>query len=275
MSVMLPSLRRFDGSRILVRWRPGDLLAGASDLAAYSLAKSLGFQFWIKQDFHGKVFLLPDCGVLVGSANMTMAGMGLSATSNAEVCTLVPPRHSNLELVNSLFQGALLMNDGLFQEFSEALALMPMVGNEAIEWPDELMRKLNPIGSTDKFLASEFLNELPIIDDSGNVRVTSAQDRGLLGLVAESNDMKTVVKAFTSLKAYRWLIATLQSHGDEMYFGALTQELHNSLLEDPRVYRSEVKQLLGVLLEWCSLLPGLQVSVDRPNHSQRIKYSPF
>jgi hypothetical protein len=262
MSLMLSSSKQFEGSRILVRWRPGDLLAGASDLAAYNLAKSMGFQFWIKQDFHGKVFSLPGHGVLVGSANMTMSGLGLSANYNSEVCTLVPPADTNLELIDNLFLNALLMNDELFQEFSNALALMPKANNHVTQWPDALMDKLAPIDLEEKFLISEL----------GNIKVSSDHDRCLLGLMHDSIDVTSMITIFTSSKSYRWLTATLQANGNEMYFGALAQKLHDSLLEDPRVYRSEVKQMLVVLLDWCATLPNLKVVVDRPNHSQRVRY---
>jgi hypothetical protein len=87
---LLPKNRNFVGGRILARWQLGDLQAGASDLYSYVVAKKLGFKFFIRQDFHGKVFSVPKIGTIVGSANATLAGFGLKEDGNAEVCTLVP-----------------------------------------------------------------------------------------------------------------------------------------------------------------------------------------
>ena len=56
-----------------------------------------------------------------------------------------------------------------------------------------------------------------------------------------------------------------------MYFGQLSDELHNALVSEPKPYRRDVKVLLSNLLEWCQKLNLEEVEIDRPNHSQRIR----
>ena len=65
LRTLYPSAAANHRSRILTRWRLGDLLNGASDLDAYPLAKQLGFTFYIRQDFHGKVFSIPGGALLL------------------------------------------------------------------------------------------------------------------------------------------------------------------------------------------------------------------
>ena len=56
----------------------------------------------------------------------------------------------------------------------------------------------------------------------------------------------------------------------EMYFGAITAQLHNTLLNEPKPYRQDVKQLLSNLLNWVTELGSPEIGIDRPNHSQRV-----
>lgn len=57
----------------------------------------------------------------------------------------------------------------------------------------------------------------------------------------------------------------------ELYFGEASVLLHNVLLNDPKPYRKEVKELLGNLLRWIEILKYEEICVDRPKHSQRIR----
>ena len=56
-----------------------------------------------------------------------------------------------------------------------------------------------------------------------------------------------------------------------MYFGALSEKLHNALVSDPKPYRRDVKQMLTNLLSLCNQLGMEEIVIDRPNYSQRVK----
>ena len=76
-----------------------------------------------------------------------------------------------------------------------------------------------------------------------------------------------------SAKCYLWLLNLVKNQSpQEMYFGAATAALHNALLNEPKPYRKEVKQLLSNLLTWIDELEVSELLVDRPNHSQRVRY---
>ena len=55
-----------------------------------------------------------------------------------------------------------------------------------------------------------------------------------------------------------------------LYFGALSQKLHNTLVSDPKPYRRDVKQMLANLLGLIERLEMEEITVDRPNYSQRV-----
>ena len=268
---LLPVNRKLFGGRILTRWQLVDLQAEASDLNSYLVAKELGFKFFIRQDFHGKVFSVPKIGTIVGSANATLAGFGLKKDGNAEVCTLVPPSDSNSIFINGLFNEAIEIDDALFAEISKAMHDIPLDEKNFTNWPEELMSKLLPKQLANRFLTSECLVSVPVIDDAGLLLIPNEHDRKLLGVHNLQPSRDAIAKMFKALKVHRWLIEKLTQAGGELYFGAVTAELHTALLDDPVAYRRDVKILLQNLLSWYELLPECGILVDRPNYSQRIR----
>ena len=56
-----------------------------------------------------------------------------------------------------------------------------------------------------------------------------------------------------------------------LYFGALTEKLHNAIVSDPKPYRRDVKVMLANLLTMVEALGLEEVIIDRPNYSQRIR----
>lgn len=257
--------------RILVRWQLGDLQSGASDLRAYSVAKEMGFKLFVRQDFHGKVFALPRIGLVVGSANATLAGFGLRDAANAEVCTLVSASESNFTFVDDLFNGAVEMDDSLFDTVCRAFQDIPVALTEYVQWPAGLMKQFQCHTPANWLLLSECLSYPPEVDIVGNICVQDEHDRQLLGLRETLASRGTLTNAFTELKIFRWFVGCLAQAEGEMYFGAATKALHSSLLEDPGVLRRDVKRLMHVLLAWCELLPKCGIAIDRPGYSARIR----
>ena len=273
MRVLYPADQIVQQGRILARWRLGDLLSGASDLAAYPLAKQLGFTFFVRQDFHGKVFSVPGSGIIVGSANATLSGFGLKKSANSEVCTLVPDSLENQSLLSEIFEGSIEMTDAIFQEISAVVREAEMSQDLKQDWPSELIDKLQAPEFSGRLLFSECLVSIPSLDASGNIVGLDDRDLQLLGVSAQGLDSGALARAFKGTRIFRWLSHTLKASEGELYFGALTERLHNTLLDDPVVYRRDVKTVLQTLLQWCQLLEAAGVIVDRPNHSQRVRLS--
>jgi hypothetical protein len=273
MRVLYPADQAVQQGRVLARWRLGDLLSGASDLDVYPLTKQLGFAFFVRQDFHGKVFSVPGSGIIVGSANATLSGFGLKESANSEVCTLVPDSIENQSLLNEIFKGSIEMTDVIFEEISAVVRRAEMNQDLEQEWPSELMEKLQASEFSGRLLFSECLVSIPALDTSGKIVDLDDRDLQLLGVSDQGLDSAALERAFKGTRIFRWLAHTLKASEGELYFGALTERLHNTLLDDPVVYRRDVKAVLQTLLQWCQLFEAAGVIVDRPNHSQRVRLS--
>ena len=77
--------------------------------------------------------------------------------------------------------------------------------------------------------------------------------------------------AFRWSNAYLWLLMILKENDGCMYFGALSEKLHNTLVSDPKPYRKDVKTMLSNLLHWIEQLNMEEIIIDKPNYSQRIR----
>jgi hypothetical protein len=126
--------------RILARWQPSDLMCGASDLASFDLAHSRGWQFYTSQALHAKAFVLGEKAIYIGSANLTRHGFSIGIGSgNIEILTYVPSDARNVEILRSMFDGAVQLDKDLVEQVREwlsqhALDLESELGSLAT-WP--------------------------------------------------------------------------------------------------------------------------------------------
>jgi hypothetical protein len=260
--------------RVIVRWRLGDLLAGASDLEAYEVSKGMGWDFYICTNFHGKVFSFPPAGILVGSANATGAGLGLLSNSNSEVCTVVSESAENNSLIDSLFLSGTLMTDNLFMKIKDAYQNSVFDGN-VLEWPDYIQDEFSLSKVFDrKLLLSECLlsNGDEILNFYECVSAEAKSDASLLSLPSGQFDHLYIAKRLIETKIFQLLKRLVEEEGGEIYFGRLTAAIHEYLLEDPAPYRRDVKVIVKNLYSWVSHLGKyLSMEIDKPNHSERIR----
>ena len=258
--------------RVLARWTLGDLLAQASDLATYELCRSKNIDFYIKQDFHGKLYDLAPNGVLIGSFNLTNRGFSISREGNDEAGVLIENNKGSRDYFENLFANARLVDDKLFEKLAEFISANKDLKLATTSWPDEILELIVPSVSPfdGKILVNECLasNFQDFINSSSAAR---SHDLSLLSIDEEdATDLSVIRSCFKNSKIFRWFYAALRSQEGEVYFGKATALLHDQLFDDPKPYRQEVKGLLVNLLSWIEGLGLEEIRIDRPNHSQRI-----
>ena len=86
-----------------------------------------------------------------------------------------------------------------------------------------------------------------------------------------TGDEVALKEAFRWSNAYLWLLNILKENNGCLYFGPITEKLHNSLVSDPKPYRKDVKQLLSNLLTMIEELDMDEIVIDKPNYSQRVR----
>lgn len=80
-----------------------------------------------------------------------------------------------------------------------------------------------------------------------------------------------LIEYFKNSLPYLWLKDKLTNASrNQLYFGTLTEMLHNTLVNDPKPYRKDVKELLANLLDWIKKLHIDEIIIEQPNHSQLV-----
>lgn len=263
---------------IVVRWLPQDLICGASDTESWRLARSYGWDFRAERKLHAKVYLVDSAVAFVGSANATGKGLALDKASNIEIGVEIAPSPTDVVVIESLVANAQQVSLELVQRIDEAVERLALEAGpwEWSDWPPEVWPQPDTRPVPTNLCVSECLATDGSWLESGPVAWTEhaiSHDLSLLGLPAlQPRSLGSwrgqLLAAFQQTKEYGWLTYVLQQEQRRTAsFGRLTALLHDALVDDPRPYRSSVKQLLGNLLAWLSVLNDARIEVSQPRHS--------
>jgi hypothetical protein len=247
--------------KLLVRFRFDDIIKGASDLQIYEYCKKHSWEMYVNFNMHAKTYVFDRLRCIVGSANLTSSGVGLIEDSNTELSVLVQLPSEEMKKIETMFESSILITDELYslmKKDTEGKATDKYLPN--LVWSKEILQHFKPKVRT------LFTYELPNCDSLSNLKHDS-----LDFLELQSTETSEIAKKLMQSNAYRWLVEKLKQMSDQTdYFGHLSQELHNAIINDPGPYRKEVKQLLDNLLNWIVELDIKEVKIDRPNHTRRI-----
>lgn len=267
----LPLVKYFDSciantsmeKKLVVRFRPEDIASGASDLSIYPYCRDNGWKLFFRMDLHAKTYVFDRLRCVIGSANATSNGMSIGGTGNYEIATVCELADKDVRALDLLLYGAVEMDDTIYNIMKSTVEEQRTIINPSAQWPKEITDMFRPDYS---LLFAEDFPSCP--------HPATATSDDLLFLNASCNETQSdIAAAMRSAKCYLWLLNLVKKQSlKEMYFGAATAALHNDLLNDPKPYRKEVKQLLSNLLIWINELGISELLVDRPNHSQRVRY---
>ena len=268
----LPLVRYFDScitnsnlkKKLVVRFRPDDIASGSSDLEIYPYCKNNGWQLFFRLDLHAKTYVFDRLRCIVGSANATSKGLSLGGTGNYEIATACTLSESDRSALKRLLLGAVEMNDFIYQTMQSSLASHTNSDPHTDAWPTEITSLFVPNYSV------LFAEDFPQCEHPAEA---TTDDLLFLNLFLSVADPTNIAQALRHTKCYLWLVNLLEKQNNhEMYFGAITANLHEVLLNDPKPFRKDVKRLLSNLLTWITDLKMAEFYIDVPHHSQRVRY---
>lgn len=263
--------------KILARWNLMDLVGGASDIDCYQIALDNGWDFYIDMHLHAKIYSLPPNGILLGSANATNAGLGFSSSSNHEAGTVVEADQENLNFIENMFRQAVKLDDKLFSKIKDAYEACDRK-KQIVEWPNDLLDEITPkVFKNSDLLIDECLhsNGSGILNEGVAKDEDSLHDLSLLGIPLNVFDREFIVSKFLHSKIFLFTLSVLKDNNGTISYGTLTAALHNALVEDPKPYRSEIKEkFINSIYSWIRLVgPELtNIRYERPNHSELLKF---
>lgn len=246
--------------RIMLRFRLDDLVKGSTDFSVIEFCRNRGWKVYIRFDLHAKTYIVDGKRGFIGSANATNSGLSLIPHGNMEMGTLIDVDELDMEKIKTLYNDAILVDNDIYSKLkTQYLQVDVTQTGKKYVWDDEIKNMFNPK------IITLFSHELPDKDEFCNGDYISFLDTEYNG------DMSLLKEAFRWSNSYLWLINILKENDGCMYFGSISEKLHNSLVSDPKPYRKDVKQLLVNMLNLIERLNMEEVVIDRPNFSQRVR----
>lgn len=246
--------------KIMIRFRLDDIVKGSTDFSVIEKCISEKWEVYIRFDLHAKTYIVDNKRGILGSANLTNSGLSISGHGNSEMATLIDIDDEDMNKISRLYRDAILVDENLLQKMRlqyEAVGETNI--KETLTWSKEITALFRPK------IDALFSHELPDVDKLENGTYISFLEIYYNG---NKNELKEKLRWSN---CYLWLLDTLNKHDGCMFFGAITAELHNVLVSDPKPYRKDVKVFLSNLLTIIELLGMSEIIVDRPNYSQRVR----
>lgn len=266
---------------IVVRWKPEDIISGASTLDIYPEARKVGWDVYVYPTLHAKTILIDCSTVFLGSANVTGHGLSISTEGNQELGVRIAPSDQDLKVVYSLLSEATLITDTIYDDLKQIIEEQRISAPQkpALNfWPSEIEELFNVVPKKLWVVDLPWCTPEELInskESQNGTHLSIVHDMRLLGFEAlELVDENALKIAFSKSRAWKWLLKIIRDQeGHEVYFGTVTSMLHDSLVDDPKPYRKNVKGLVHNLFSWAECLGGNLVTVDVPGKkSQRIRY---
>lgn len=246
--------------RLLLRFRMDDVIMGNTDFSVLDYAISAGWKVHIRFDLHAKTYVIDNKRGLVGSANATRSGLSIGKVGNMEMATLVDIEPQDIVKIDRLFHDAIAVDELILENLSKQMnQVQERPQRTSKSWDLSITSLFNPHVST------LFSYELP-----DKFTLEPGEYFSFLD-VTYDGDREKLKEIFRWSNAYLWLKKILKENSECLYFGEITEKLHNVLVSDPKPYRRDVKLMLSNLLELIVALDMGEIIIDRPNYSQRVR----
>ena len=257
---------------IISKWDHSDIAQGASDLECYEICKQNGWQFKVLKNLHAKIMLIDKKELFIGSPNLTAKGMSLTPVPNKEMGVKLEANQNDIRIINNLVDESILIDDQIYKDLLGWKNNLPKLEKPSYsEFPVDIKKRLEE--NYDKLWVHNFPwctaeELLDTKENSENVQ----HDLELFGLDRDNLEKEVIIKNIQNSKIYHWLINQInKQENKELYFGNLSSIIHNSLLDDPRPYRKDVKIFQVNLYSYIKLFLKDMIKIDVPyEKSERI-----
>ena len=104
------------------RWTPQDIQLGTTDLDCRQLALNRDGTFLLHDRLHAKYYRFDD-QILIGSSNLTRAGMNIPGTGNLEILCMASPEFDATQFESQLLQEAYTVSEDDFALWSQIVPI--------------------------------------------------------------------------------------------------------------------------------------------------------
>jgi len=248
---------------LVCRLQPSDVMNGATHLSALTEALDRGWSVSCLHSLHAKIYAIDDKEIYVGSANLTSNGLKIYGSGNLEACSSVPANEENVDFIAMVERLSNPLDKEMLKKMEDSITnKVPVIHWN--QWPEDILPQDEGLWVHDFFWSN------PNSDNHDE----QSHDLDLIGIESFDVQNNEVSELLLRTRCIQWLILQLKDQPEqELYFGKLTQLLHESLQDDPSPYRKDVKSLVQNLLAYCQVFLKGRFEITRPNYSQRVRLS--
>lgn len=255
---------------LYTRWRPDEVARGVSDTEILNEVEKRAGTVWLLDALHAKLFLVDGHRALVGSANVTAAGLGLSKTPNFEILTSVlmdagaaklliqdlqtRSRLATAEIAASVEAAAALLNLADVPDEPDA---QDEIVDTSVEWVPRFRspERLFDLYSDIDWRATAKPNE-PALSDLISLQLPKSLDRA-----AFHNHVRLRLLGSPPIRVIDAALSQPQR------FGALVNALRSVA---PELDHRERQSMLQLLLRWMLYFAPDLYKLDTPNYSEIV-----
>lgn len=240
--------------KIVVRWRAGDLLSGASDLALYPFTLAEGCQMYVHDLIHLKLFVFTSNVAFSTSSNATLRGLGYQQLPNIETGVTLRLSVADWIRIHGIVAASRRVDDAMFQSLSQyvdtCLASPPRP-------PPPSFSKVSKLYSIASLPATEspsllekcyFEGQFPSPEEERRATHDFFTFRLPANLdVDEFNEALRL--SFRLLPFVTDFVEFLKSQGS-LRFGSVNDWIHQKCEDVPLPYRWEIKENTRIFYNW-------------------------
>jgi hypothetical protein len=268
-SVVESIVSRFDTALttfdLITRWRPDEIQAGVSDVDVYEVVAGLGGSVYLLDNLHAKYYRFGQ-RCLLGSANLTRAGMGFATDSNLEILVETEFDASSAVFEAELFTQSTHVDEATYEAFKDLQALLRTALVDDSQTPKlDLVHYLsrNPAELWEAYLD---------VDMSGE-NVTARSDQQFLDLIGIppgvtcQKTFNQVVRVALSANSVvrRWNVGLSE---EPQRFGSLTRLLG----DETETTHQAAKLLTQALIRNLIYFFPDRYRLSRPNFTEVLEY---
>ncbi len=243
--------------RIICRWKPEDLVSGASDISIYEYLKDEGCDLYTNPSIHLKLYVFESNQAFTTSGNLTLRGLGYGEPANVETGTMLQLQSSDWIRIYEILDASRRVDDKMYKSLYDYVQSCPPPVSPppppAI-WP--VNAKQFTIGSlpaiqTPTRLGKYYFGMEHASFSSEEVR-RAAHDlyefympRGL----DETQFEARLGETFRTVPFVVEFVALLKLHGS-LRFGAVNNWIHDKCEDIPLPYKWEIKENTRIFYEW-------------------------
>lgn len=279
----LDALKRFlecsavqSNIKVITRWKPKDVVTGASDIAIYPYLVERKIPLYINYNIHLKLYVFQSNIAFSTSGNLTLRGFGYSEKSNVEVGSFIHLTYRDWTKIYALVNTSRQVDDAIYERYKKYVESCTKIARPETPLPDLCGNpKAFTISSLPAMETPTKLSEYYFSSDttpySAEEIRQAAHDLTTFNVppgCGQPEFMQQLGYCFRQTPFVVEFVKILKVE-NSLRFGAVNNWIHEKCEDVPLPYRWEIKENTRVFYNWLEhFFP--EVTWDRPHYSQVI-----